>query len=32
VLKFIDVLEDDDDVQKVYHNLELNDEVLAALE
>ena len=31
VLKFIDVLEDDDDVQKVYHNLELNDEVLEAL-
>lgn len=32
VLKFIDVLEDDDDVQKVYHNLELNDEVLAELD
>ncbi|WP_347156413.1 YebC/PmpR family DNA-binding transcriptional regulator [Pontibacter chitinilyticus] len=32
LLKFIDALEDDDDVQKVYHNLELNEEVLAELE
>ncbi|MGV3505568.1 MAG: YebC/PmpR family DNA-binding transcriptional regulator [Adhaeribacter sp.] len=32
VLRFIDVLEDDDDVQKVYHNLELNEEALQALE
>ncbi|WP_026462746.1 YebC/PmpR family DNA-binding transcriptional regulator [Adhaeribacter aquaticus] len=32
VMKFIDVLEDDDDVQKVYHNIELNEEALAALE
>lgn len=32
LLKFIDALEDDDDVQQVYHNLELNDEVLAELE
>ncbi|WP_266204514.1 YebC/PmpR family DNA-binding transcriptional regulator [Pontibacter kalidii] len=32
VLKLIDALEDDDDVQKVYHNLELSEEVLAALE
>ncbi len=32
VLKLIDVLEDDDDVQKVYHNLELNQEQMAQLE
>ena len=32
VMKLIDVLEDDDDVQRVYHNLELNEEALAALE
>ncbi|QMU30338.1 YebC/PmpR family DNA-binding transcriptional regulator [Adhaeribacter radiodurans] len=32
VLKLVDVLEDDDDVQKVYHNLELNQEQMAALE
>lgn len=32
VLKLIDALEDDDDVQKVYHNLELSEEVLAELE
>jgi len=32
VMKFIEVLEDDDDVQKVYHNIELNEEALAALD
>ncbi|RDV15728.1 YebC/PmpR family DNA-binding transcriptional regulator [Pontibacter diazotrophicus] len=32
ILKLLDALEDDDDVQKVYHNLELSDEVLAELE
>ncbi|MBF9255351.1 YebC/PmpR family DNA-binding transcriptional regulator [Pontibacter sp. 172403-2] len=32
LLKFIDALEDDDDVQQVYHNLALNEEVLAELE
>lgn len=32
ILRLLDALEDDDDVQKVYHNLELNEEVLAALE
>lgn len=26
VMKFIEVLEDDDDVQKVYHNIEMNEE------
>lgn len=31
VLKFIDVLEDDDDVQNVYANFEVPDEVLAKL-
>ena len=31
-LKLIDALEDDDDVQKVYHNLELSEEVMAELE
>lgn len=32
ILKLIDALEDDDDIQKVYHNLELSEEVLAELE
>ncbi|MEJ8803509.1 YebC/PmpR family DNA-binding transcriptional regulator [Pontibacter sp. H249] len=32
ILKLIDALEDDDDIQKVYHNLELTDEVMAELE
>ena len=32
VMKLIDVLEDDDDVQKVYHNIELNEEIMAALD
>ena len=32
VLKLIDVIEDDDDVQEVYHNLEMTDELIAALD
>ena len=32
VLKFIESLEDDDDIQNVYHNLEMTDELAAALE
>jgi YebC/PmpR family DNA-binding regulatory protein len=32
VMKFIDALEDDDDVQNVYHNLEITDELAEALE
>jgi len=28
ILKLIDLLEDDDDVQEVYHNMELPEEVL----
>ena len=32
VLKMIDKLEDDDDVQNVFHNLEMTDELAAALE
>jgi YebC/PmpR family DNA-binding regulatory protein len=32
VLKFIESLEDDDDIQNVYHNLEITDEIAAALE
>lgn len=32
VLKLIDVIEDDDDVQNVFHNLELTEEIAAALE
>ncbi|MHA6247262.1 YebC/PmpR family DNA-binding transcriptional regulator [Pontibacter sp. CAU 1760] len=31
-LRLFDALEDDDDVQQVYHNLELSEEVLAELE
>ncbi|QIR14481.1 YebC/PmpR family DNA-binding transcriptional regulator [Shewanella aestuarii] len=31
-LRLIDVLEDHDDVQEVYHNAEISDDVLAALE
>jgi YebC/PmpR family DNA-binding regulatory protein len=31
VLKLIDLLEDDDDVQQVFHNLEMTDELEAAL-
>ena len=32
VLKFIETLEDDDDIQNVYHNLEMTDELAKALE
>ncbi len=32
VLKLIDVIEEDDDVQEVYHNLEMTDELIAALD
>jgi YebC/PmpR family DNA-binding regulatory protein len=32
VLKFIETLDDDDDVQNVYHNLEMTDELADALE
>jgi YebC/PmpR family DNA-binding regulatory protein len=31
VLKLVDIFEDDDDVQSVYHNLELTDELMADL-
>jgi transcriptional/translational regulatory protein YebC/TACO1 len=31
-LKLVDTLEDDDDVQYVYHNIEMTDELAAALE
>ena len=31
VMKLIEALEDDDDVQKVFHNIEANDEQLATL-
>lgn len=31
VLKFIEALEDDDDIQNVYHNLEITDELAAEL-
>lgn len=32
VMKFIEVLEDDDDVQKVYHNIEMNEEQMELIE
>ncbi|MBC8147154.1 MAG: YebC/PmpR family DNA-binding transcriptional regulator [Bacteroidetes bacterium] len=32
ILKLIDLIEEDDDVQEVYHNLELTDEIIAELE
>jgi YebC/PmpR family DNA-binding regulatory protein len=32
VLRFIDEFEDDDDVQNVYHNLEVTDEIMDAME
>ena len=32
VLRFIETLEDDDDVQYVYHNIEMTDELAAALD
>jgi YebC/PmpR family DNA-binding regulatory protein len=31
IMKLIDILEDDDDIQNVYHNLEMTDEIAAAL-
>jgi YebC/PmpR family DNA-binding regulatory protein len=31
IIRFIDTLEDDDDIQNVYHNLEMTDEIAAAL-
>ena len=31
LLDFIDALEDDDDVQKVYHNAEISDEIMEKL-
>ena len=31
VLRFIEALEDDDDIQNVYHNLEMTDELAAEL-
>ena len=31
VMKLIDIIEDDDDVQNVYHNIELTDELLQSL-
>jgi transcriptional/translational regulatory protein YebC/TACO1 len=31
LLRLIDALEDDDDVQEVYHNAEISDEVAATL-
>ena len=27
ILRFVDILEDDDDIQNVYHNLEMTDEI-----
>lgn len=32
VMKFVDALEEDDDVQNVYHNLEITDEIAEALD
>ena len=32
VMKLIDVFEDDDDVQNVFHNMELTDELASELE
>ena len=32
ILKMIEAFEEDDDVQNVYHNLEITDEVMAAME
>ena len=31
VMRLIDVFEDDDDIQAVYHNLELTDELMESL-
>ena len=32
VLKLLDKLEEDDDVQNVFHNMEMNDEIMALME
>jgi YebC/PmpR family DNA-binding regulatory protein len=32
VMRFVEILEDDDDVQNVYHNMAMTDEIAAALE
>jgi YebC/PmpR family DNA-binding regulatory protein len=32
VIRFIDALEDDDDIQNVFHNMEMTEEIAAALE
>ena len=32
VLKLLDLLEENDDVQQVFHNMELTDEILTAME
>jgi len=32
VMKLVDIIEEDDDVQNVYHNIELTDELLSSLE
>jgi YebC/PmpR family DNA-binding regulatory protein len=32
VMKLIDIIEEDDDVQNVYHNIEITDELLASLD
>jgi YebC/PmpR family DNA-binding regulatory protein len=32
VMKLIDVIEEDDDVQNVYHNIEITDELIASME
>ena len=32
ILRFVDTLEDDDDIQNVYHNLAITDEIASALE
>jgi transcriptional/translational regulatory protein YebC/TACO1 len=32
VMKLIDALEDDDDVQKVFHNLEVTDQQMSLME
>ena len=32
VIKLLDLLEENDDVQQVFHNMELTDEILQAME
>ncbi len=31
-MRLVDMIEDDDDVQEVYHNLELTDELMEAMD